>query len=52
MIGGRATEDPSRDAEQPVAMRANEDGEGVQITTLGQLHEVAIHLVTDGARPT
>ena len=45
-------EDPSRDAEQPVTMRANEDGEGVPITTLGLLDEVAIHPAHHAARPT
>ena len=45
-------EDPSRDAEQPVTMRANEDGEGVSITTLGLLDEVAIHPAHHAARPT
>ena len=45
-------EDPSRDPEQAVPMRPDKDGEGVLVTALGQLHEVVIHLVTDGARPT
>jgi hypothetical protein len=33
-------------------MRANEDGEGVPITTLGLLDEVAIHPAHHAARPT
>ena len=36
-------EDPSRDPEQTVPMRPDQDGEGVLVTALGQLHEVVIH---------
>ena len=45
-------EDPSRDAEQPVTVRANEDGEGIQIAALGLLDEVAIDPDHHAARPT
>ena len=36
-------EDPSRDPEQAVPMRPDQDREGVLVTALGQLHEVVIH---------
>ena len=36
-------EDPLGDREQPVASRAGQDGEGVSITSLRLLHEIAIH---------
>ena len=45
-------EDPSRDAEQPVTVRANEDGEGIPVAVLGLLDEVAIHPGHHAARPT